>query len=726
MAHAVHFRQGQDLTRLSSLGAAQRFLRRQLWVWPIIGAVLLVLIFWWVNRSVEAAMQESLEGDLTTLLAADVAGLKIWFHEQIVNTTALAHFPAVAQAVQKVVALAEKPGSTKTELLNNPALAELRAAVEPAMKLYSYQDFLVVTPDGRIAGSRQDHLIGDEVPPRGKAIFAGVLRGEPVMTRPFRSMFSLKDDKGQLHSSVPTILVAVPVKDANGKVFAVLGCRVPPEGKFTEMLQTARRGESGETYAFDEKGLMLSNSRFDDQLKRIGLLADLPDSHSILTLELRNPEVNMAAGDRPTLRRSEQPLTQLAASATKGESGSDVVGYRDYRGVPTIGAWTWLPEYNMGVGTEVDYAEAYRPLQILRRTFWGLFALLVLSALGMYGFLFVVARQQRAVDEARKVAQQLGQYTLETKIGEGGMGSVYKARHAMLQRPTAVKLLDRIKAGSEGVLRFEREVQLTSQLSHPNTIAIYDFGSTPDGVFYYAMEFLEGITLEDLVIEAGPLPEGRAIAILQQICGSLAEAHSRGLIHRDIKPANIMVTYRAGIPDFVKVLDFGLARAVRPDVKLTESRVAVGTPQYMAPETIEHPENVDRRADIYAVGAVGYYLVTGEPVFTGDSTMAVCMAHIQTQPTPPSMRSGRLIDSQLEAVLLWCLSKAPDDRPGSVLALSEELAKCPAASRWTAANGRDWWEAKQKGNAPEALSVKFKGEGETVTVVKPDTGKQGN
>src|SRR5262249_49577929 len=162
---------------------------------------------------------------------------------------------------------------------------------------------------------------------------------------------------------------------------------------------------------------------------------------------------------------------------------------------------------------------------------------------------------------------------------------------------------------------------------------------------------------------------------------------------------------------------FGLARAARPDVKLTGSQVVVGTPQYMAPETIERPESVDRRADIYAVGAVGYYLLTGEPVFTGDSTMAVCMAHLKTQPVPPSIRTGRRIESELEAVLIWCLSKKPDERPGSVMELSEELAKCPSASKWNANDGRAWWEAKQSGNAPAALSVEFKGEGETITQV---------
>jgi hypothetical protein len=530
-----------------------------------------------------------------------------------------------------------------------------------------------------------------------------------------RSVVPLRDARGQSRTGVPTMFVGAPLRDANGTAVGLLACRVPPEGTFSELLRVARIGTTGETYAFDRQGLLLSESRFDEDLKAIGLLADLPDVQSILTLELRDPGVNMAKGERPTLKRSEQPLTRLAQEAITGRNGADVSGYRDYRGVPVVGAWTWLEEYDFGVGTEMDYAEAYRPLGVLRRTFGVLFGLLALCALGMYGFLFIVARQQRAVEAAR----QLGQYTLEEKIGEGGMGSVYRARHALLQRPTAVKLLDTHKVGAEGVSRFEREVQLTSQLCHPNTIAIYDFGSTPDGVFYYAMEYLEGITLEALVEAAGPLPEGRAIAILHQICGSLGEAHALGLIHRDIKPANIMVTCRGGVPDFIKVLDFGLARAARSNVRLTASQVVVGTPQYLAPETIERPESIDARADIYAVGAVGYYLLTGTPVFTGDSTLAICMQHLQAQPELPSRRAARDISPDLETILLACLAKDPEKRPPSVIVLTDELARCRSAGHWTAADGRAWWQAWQAGSAPLAVPAESKASGETATLVRP-------
>jgi hypothetical protein len=719
MQRPVHFERpgGRPSQVTSSFQSAQRFLRQQLWVWPILGAVLLGGVGWWVHRSVERAMQADVKSDLTTVLNADVAALRVWLHEQTINTTVLAESPAVVPVARELIALADKAGTTRAALLQDPAGAKLRATVAPSLKLFGYQDYMVITPKLRIASCGNDALIGETAPEDRRVLFEKVLRGQAQVTRPIRSVYPLLDKTGRPRTGVPTILVAAPLRDAEKQMLGVLVCRIPPEETFTKLLNVARPGKSGETYAFDKNGLMASSSRFDDQLKAIGLLADLPDAQSILTLELRDPGVNMTTGERPAQKRAQQPLTRLAAEATAGHDGVDVMGYRDYRGVPTVGAWTWLPEYDFGVGTEVDYDEAYSVLFVLRRTFWTLMGLLALCAVGMYVFLWIVARQQRAVAKAQKDLQQLGQYMLEEKIGEGGMGSVYRARHALLQRPTAVKLLDTIKVGVDGVSRFEREVRLTSQLNHPNTIAIYDFGSTPEGVFYYAMEYLEGTTLEDLVAEAGPLPEGRVIEILQQVCGSLAEAHANGLIHRDIKPANIMITSRGGVPDFVKVLDFGLARAVRGDVRLTAPQTIVGTPQYMAPESIDRPETVDARADIYAVGAVGYYLLTGTPVFQGEDTMAVCMAHLQAKPEPPSLRASRAIATDLEAVLLWCLEKKPDKRPENIEVLSDELARCKAAGTWTLAQGRAWWKARQTHVVP-AAAKDSKSTGDSATHVK--------
>ena len=257
------------------------------------------------------------------------------------------------------------------------------------------------------------------------------------------------------------------------------------------------------------------------------------------------------------------------------------------------------------------------------------------------------------------MAKELGQYQLEAKLGEGGMGVVYRGRHRMLRRPTAIKLLHPDKTTDEAIARFEREVQLTCQLNHPNTIAIYDYGRTPEGIFFYAMEFLDGINLEALVNRFGPQPEGRVIHILRQICGSLAEAHEIGLVHRDIKPANIMLGCRGGESDVVKVLDFGLVKAVdaKKESSLTSAGAVIGTPLYMSPESIESPERVDSRSDLYSVAAVGYFLLTGTPPFDGQSVIEICMHHSRTPPERPSERLKRPVSDDLEAVLLKGLAK---------------------------------------------------------------------
>ena len=234
------------------------------------------------------------------------------------------------------------------------------------------------------------------------------------------------------------------------------------------------------------------------------------------------------------------------------------------------------------------------------------------------------------------------------------MGTVYRARHAFLKRPTAVKILDPDKVTEEAFARFEREVQLTSRLNHPNTIAVFDYGRNSDGVCYYAMEYLDGINLDDLIKDFGPLPESRVIEILRQICGSLAEAHDIGLIHRDIKPANVILSLRAGIPDFVKVLDFGLVKVVdeSEEAKLTRANVTVGTPHYLSPEAVERPESVTPLSDLYAIGALGYFLLTGTTVFTGKTIMEICMKHVRTNPDPPSVRLGRPVSPVLEEIIL--------------------------------------------------------------------------
>jgi eukaryotic-like serine/threonine-protein kinase len=314
---------------------------------------------------------------------------------------------------------------------------------------------------------------------------------------------------------------------------------------------------------------------------------------------------------------------------------------------------------------------------------------------------------------------KLGQYTLEKKIGEGGMGTVYRATHAMLRRPAAIKLLAKDRASEKDQARFEREVQLTSTLTHPNTIAIFDYGRTADGVFYYVMEYLDGLDLDKLIKQHGALEPARAIHILAQVCGALAEAHALHLIHRDIKPANIVLTDRIDEPDVVKVVDFGLVKTLAADAAESRSDAITGTPMYLSPEAITTPEAVDERTDIYALGAVAYFLLAGHDVFSGETVVEVLSRHMLQEPLPPSTHLAEPLASDLEQLVLQCLAKDPTDRPPSASSLRASLLACEDAPRYDRAEALSWWrEHRQESHAggapvaprsPATMAVDFRG-----------------
>jgi hypothetical protein len=320
--------------------------------------------------------------------------------------------------------------------------------------------------------------------------------------------------------------------------------------------------------------------------------------------------------------------------------------------------------------------------------------------------------------EIRK-AQQLGQYTLEEKLGEGGMGSVYRASHAMLRRPTAIKLLRPDKSGEIALGRFEREVQLTASLSHPNTISVFDYGRTPDGIFYYAMEYLDGTNLDELVCVDGPQPAGRVVRILRQVASALVEAHGVGLIHRDIKPENVILCERGGIPDVAKVVDFGLVKDLEhgSEARLTQTNVVQGTPLYLSPEAINNPDAVDARSDLYALGAVGYYILTGTHVFQGRTLVEVCSHHLHTRPTPPSERLGAPVPADLEGLLMACLEKDPERRPFAAAALRDALGDLEGLGSWDDEAAREWWDRWRERRKDEPRE---KRDGGSVTVALDD------
>jgi serine/threonine-protein kinase len=311
----------------------------------------------------------------------------------------------------------------------------------------------------------------------------------------------------------------------------------------------------------------------------------------------------------------------------------------------------------------------------------------------------ILYRLGREIREARL----LGSYRLIERLGEGGMGEVWLARHNLLARTAAIKLVRPEVLGELGsketaatLSRFEREAQATAALTSPYTIRLFDFGFTAEGTFYYAMEMLDGRDLETLVREFGPLPPARAVYLLRQICRSLAEAHTKGLVHRDVKPANIYVC-RMGLEyDFVKVLDFGLVTLEDPsqaETALTGDAEIVGTPAYMAPEVILGSTDVDRRADVYALGCVAYFLLTGERVFNARTRMQLLMQHVSNAPVPPSQRTTRWdISRELDDLVLACLEKDPDRRPADAGEVFERLSDLHIG-RWNQHSARRWWES---------------------------------
>jgi serine/threonine protein kinase len=676
------------------------FLKKQIWIWPIIATVLLSMLAFGVRRAIETTMKENLRSQLSTLLSVEVAMLDNWFRTQMSNVTSTANSLPVRESIYEMLASEEITPATATKRV--PELQQqLRKQLGPVMTAHDYVGYFVINKSKQIIAASQDELIGRRELAEHDSFITRALQGEVSTCPPFPSVIPMKDETGHVRTGVPTMYVCAPVRDASFEVVGVLAFRIRPELEMTRILQLGRIGESGETYAFDKSGLLVSNSRFDDQLILLGVLPDETDAKSILKIQLRDPQGNLQEGFRPHKRRSELPLTRMVSAAIDGPPGVDVEGYRDYRGIPVVGAWQWLPQYGMGVTTEMDVAEAFRPLIILQWTFWALYILLGISAVAIFIFTIIVARLRREAQKASIEARQLGQYKLESKLGAGAMGVVYLGHHAMLRRPTAIKLLDLDKVNDASIQRFEREVQITCQLNHPNTVAIYDYGRTPEGVFYYAMEFLDGVNLQTLIEQYGPQSEGRVIRILLQLCGSLFEAHSLGLVHRDIKPSNLMLNRRGCESDVLKVLDFGLVKAIDEEkqANLTSANSLTGTPLYMAPEAIQSPNSVDSRSDLYAVGAVGYFLLTGQPVFAAAGLMELCQQHIDAIPIPPSTRLGKPVSPELESALLGCLEKSRSKRPATARDLAQLLLRCPTANDWTLEDSDAWWGRHERGVA---------------------------
>lgn len=647
------------------------------WIFPLVAAVLLMASGWYGLHLVSGAIEQKLTDELRTVVESSAASLRFWMDEQVLAVQQAASEVGIRREVEKVAASADRQAADR-----------LHEVLLPLCRIRGFAGYVVLDDSSVVVAASEEELIGDrQLGEKIAGDLSRTLRGESVVTHPFGSVVALPSADGVQRTGQPTMLALSATRDSVGRIVGVLGLRIDPATSFNRIFRTSRFGEVGDLYAFNRSGLMLTPSLFERQLHEQGLLPTGPGTGSVLRTQLREPE-------------GERAPTRLARLAASGPSGVELRPYRNYRGASVVGAWEWLPQFDLGVALEVDAAEADRPVAVLRHVTVGLLAILALCTLVIAAAWVLLFRFQRMASAALANAQECGQYTLEEQIGEGGMGRVYRARHAQLRRPTAVKVLN-MKNVREDMLateRFVQEVEVTSQLSHPNTVTVYDYGRTAAGELYYAMEYLDGLTLHQLVAQNGPQPEGRVVHILMQVCGSLEEAHQKGTLHRDIKPENIMLLELGGWPDFVKVLDFGLAKVLerRGDARLTRVNAVAGTPMYLAPERIEDSELVDARSDVYSVGGVGYFLLTGQPVFGGKTAQEVMVKQLRAKPVPPSERLGRPLNKDLEEVILSCLEKDMSQRPKSAADLACALAACMAPDSWTLVSAKRWWQLYQQ------------------------------
>jgi len=654
-------------------------------------AIMLLVGGWRLHNGIRHSLEELLHDELQTVLDADIAALEVWMQDKELDAARWAREPELLEPTTELVSIWRQNPQPGDELKQSPAQPAARRVLDPYLQEEGTSGYYLISRSGLILAAHDDAAVGRRITPDGIAEVARVFTGEARISRPF-PQGTYGGDPGKANDT-PQIAVAAPIHDANGEPLAVLSLGMRADEQFTRILSVARIGRTGETYAFDDRGVLLSDSRFTDQLKKAGLVPDRPAARAIFHVQVRDPGVDLTTGAKSQLPIAAQPFTRPVALAIAKQDGVDVRGHRDYRGVLCIGAWKWLPKYDFGVLTEVDYDEAYAPLRWpLLAVRWAVLILLA-TCVGLIVSGWRIARLEGQIGTQR----QLGPYVLEEKIGEGGMGVVYRARHAMLRRPTAVKLLRPGQASPESLARFEREVQLASQLTHPNTIEIYDYGCTADGTFYYAMEYLAGITLAELVVVSGAVSPARAVYLLKQICGSLNEAHAAGLVHRDIKPHNIMLCQRGGQADFVKVLDFGLVKNIETPraAEITATGKLAGTPLYLAPERVSQPQVVDPRSDIYAVGAVGYNLVTGRTIFPSQSELDVLYHVMNVMPTAPR-EVARDVPIELDRLLMRCLAKRPVDRPANMTEVLTDLERIEAQlPRWTQADAQTWWRAAE-------------------------------
>jgi serine/threonine-protein kinase len=641
----------------------------------------------WAIDQLEGELRRDGVTALTQTVEVRAEALRVWAARQkLLCRTELIN-PKLTGHVAVLADLADETQGDKGKLLASPSYAAIREILAAAPAEIADQGFKLISPSGIALCSDSELLVGRAVAPTGAAYLRRCSLGEFVVSRPYpdhQFMMGLSPDYSR-----PRMFVGGPVYDGSGKLLAVGIFRFDPHREFMSLLPQG----TTKLFAFDDKDVILNEYGDAGMLREHGLLAGVPDGQSgILRLRLRDPGGDLTAGFRPaTTPDSWVPSLPCLHASEGGRAGSSD-DYRDVLGRPVLGAWTWLPDWEMGLGAEQEIRALLAPVKPVRMVSY----LSLILPIGVTAGLLLTSRGFRSLIRKGRDST-FGSYVLERSIGKGGMAEVFLARHEVLKRPAAVKILSNPDPDAAAVARFEREARLACRLGHPNTVQIFDYGETPEGKLYYAMEYIKGVTLAQLTAMESSLPIARVVHILRQVAGALEEAHALGLVHRDLKPSNIMICGKGGLGDLVKVLDFGIACASSPAAEdFTQSIELVGTPAYIAPERIRAPQSLDPRSDIYSFGAVAFHLLTGRNVFEGPGPAELIYQVMMARRPSPSQLRGEPVPLPLERLVGDCLAIEPDERPTSFQQILEVLDSLATRERWDQEQAREWWAANRE------------------------------
>jgi len=676
-----------------TLDSIQKMPPRGLMAVGALAVLLPVLISGWIaNRALDGFRDHLRAASLVDLVDSKATAIRFWLGREKTVVQSWADSTKVRQLVTELIEIAKvsKAPQIGDQLRSAPQQTlldhEMETLAGHSVRYAVWDKSLTTIADWSPTRSS----VGVSVTPKGAERLTAVMANGPTAV-----VIGPKDAITRDYGDMPTkpiVAVIVPVTNDDGEV---IGTMMVGNSEGTDDLgdflssslsdykATDNERSYGGTFVFDRAGMLLYDSPYDAELRTLGLIPANEDSFSAKQLELRDPGVDLTRGRIAAENFAARPLTKMVRMAVSNGSGVDVTGYRDVRGVTVAGAWRWLDDYQFGVGIEVDKQALEPGFWIAQLQSWAMLGLVGIS-LCVAGYSMLTIRRLR---ESISTSHRIGPYVLEQMVGEGGMGRVYRARHDLLKRPTAIKLLRPELLSESSMARFQREAQLAARLEHPNTVSVFDFGLSDDKRFYLVMEWIDGVTLDRLVQQEGRIKVERAIAILRQIAMSLREAHVLGLIHRDLKPQNIMLTQRASESDVVKVLDFGLARDLRAEPlgpntvpTLTELGFIAGTPRYMAPERWNAATPVSPAIDVFAFGCIAYFILTGRHLIQGKSIEEICANVLQVLPGRPSAIAGNEIPKGLDELTMRCTEPNPAARPAGFDAVLEMMDHVGEAS----------------------------------------------